>query len=283
MQETPSSINISPRLEQIAKLAKQAPEMALTTLAHHIDIDWMREAYRHTRKGGATGIDGQTAQQYAEQLESNLLSLLKGAKSGVYRAPPVRRVFIPKGDGARLRPIGIPTFEDKVLQRAVAMVLEAVYEQDFLECSYGFRPGRSAHQALNSLRNELMSVEGGWVLEADIQKFFDTLDHGHLRNMLRQRVRDGVLLRLIGKWLNAGVMTEGELTRPEAGSPQGGVISPPRGRKPTGRCYLAASRKHLPARGARRLVQTSGEAAAQGPGCPHPLRGRLRRRVLTTG
>jgi RNA-directed DNA polymerase len=226
MQETPSSINISPRLERIAKLAKQAPEMAFTTLAHHIDIDWMREAYRRTRKSGATGIDGQTAQQYAEQLEGNLRLLLNRAKSGMYRAPPVRRVFIPKDDGERLRPIGIPTFEDKVLQRAVAMALEAVYEQDFLECSYGFRPGRSAHQALNALRNELMSVQGGWVLEADIRKFFDTLDHDHLRSMLRQRVRDGVLLRLIGKWLNAGVMTEGELTRPEAGSPQGGVISP---------------------------------------------------------
>jgi RNA-directed DNA polymerase len=226
MTETPSSSTISTKLERIAKLARQAPTMAFTTLAHNIDIDWLREAYRRTSKGGATGIDGQTAKQYAAQLESNLQVLLDEAKSGMYRAPPVRRVYIPKADGKKLRPIGIPTFEDKVLQRAAVMVLEAVYEQDFLDCSYGFRPGRSAHQALNALRNELMEVKGGWVLEVDIEKFFDTLDHEHLRQMLQKRVRDGVLLRLIGKWLNAGVLTEGELTRPESGSPQGGVISP---------------------------------------------------------
>lgn len=226
MPETLSSPSISPRLERIAELAKRTPKAALTTLAHHIDIDWLRHAYRRTRKSGAVGIDGQTAQSYAAVLEANLQSLLDRAKSGMYRAPPVRRVFIPKGDGKELRPIGIPTFEDKILQRAVAMVLGAVYEQDFLPCSYGFRPGRSAHQALNDLRNEVMAVKGGWVLEADIRSFFDMLDHGHLQQILRQRVRDGVLLRLIGKWLNAGVLAEGELSRPESGSPQGGVISP---------------------------------------------------------
>ena len=226
MPETSSSTIISPRLERIAKLARQSPTMALTTLAHHIDTDWLREAYRRTRKNGAPGIDGQTSQQYAKNLEENLQSLLCRAKSGMYRAPPVRRVFIPKGDGKGERPLGIPTFEDKVLQRAVAMTMEAVYEQDFLECSYGFRPGRSAHDALNALRNELMLIGSGWVLEADIRKFFDTLDHGHLRQLLHRRVRDGVLLRLIGKWLNAGILTEGELSHPEAGSPQGGVISP---------------------------------------------------------
>lgn len=199
--------------------------MAFTTLAHHIDIDWLREAYRRTRKSGAPGVDGQTADEYASELEVNLQSLLGRAKSGSYRAPPVRRVFIPK-DGGKLRPLGIPTFEDKILQRAVAMVLEPVYEQDFHDCSYGFRPGRSAHDALNDLRNELMEVGGGWVLEADIQSFFDALDHGHLRAILRQRVRDGVLLRLVGKWLNAGVMTEEGRVRSKTGSPQGGVISP---------------------------------------------------------
>ena len=226
MTETSSSTSISPRLERIAKLAREAPEMVLTTLAHHIDIDLLRHAYARTRKSGAVGVDGQTAADYAANLEENLQSLLARAKSGTYRAPPVRRVLIPKGDGKRLRPIGIPTFEDKVLQRAVVMVLEAVYEQDFLDCSFGFRPGRSAHQALSTLRNEVMEMRGGWVLEADLQAFFDTLDHGHLRAILRQRVRDGVLLRLIGKWLNADVLTEGELSRPESGSPQGGVISP---------------------------------------------------------
>jgi len=138
----------------------------------------------------------------------------------------VKRVYIPKGDGKSTRPIGIPTFEDKVLQRAAVMALEAVYEQDFKDCSHGFRPERSAHQALGSFWKQMMDMGGGWVVEVDIKKFFDTLDHRHLQTIVRQRVRDGVLLRLIGKWLNAGVMEEGALSYPDAGTPQGGVISP---------------------------------------------------------
>jgi group II intron reverse transcriptase/maturase len=226
MIRTPGLKIISTRQQQIAKLARKAPGMAFKTLAHHIDIDWMKEAYRRTRKDGATGVDGQTAEQYAANLEDNLRSLLDRAKSGAYRAPPVRRVHIPKGSGSETRPIGIPTFEDKVLQRAVAMVLEAVYEQDFLDCSYGFRPNRSAHQALETLQHEAAKMAGGWALEIDIRKFFDTLGHEHLREILRRRVLDGVLLRLIGKWLNAGVLEDGSITYPESGSPQGGVISP---------------------------------------------------------
>jgi len=226
MEETSSSRAVSPKLQRIAKLAKEAPQMAFTTLAHHIDMDWLREAYRRTRKDGATGVDGQTASEYAANLEDNLQSLLDRAKSGTYRAPPVRRVDIPKGDGSQTRPIGIPTFEDKVLQRAVAMLLEAVYEQDFLPCSYGFRPGRSAQHALDALWRESMRMGGGWVLEVDIRKFFDTLDHAHLRSILHHRVRDGVIMRLIGKWLNAGVQQAGRLLYPEEGTPQGGVISP---------------------------------------------------------
>ncbi len=140
-----------------------------------------------------------------------------------------------------LRPLGIPTFEDKVLQRAVAMMLEAVYETEFLDVSYGFRPSRSAHQALDALRKSMVRIAGGWVLEIDIRKYFDTIDHGQLQEILRQRVRDGVIVRLIGKWLNAGVMQDGELSRSGAGTPQGGVIS-------------AASGQHLPAHGARRMV-----------------------------
>lgn len=226
MPGTPGPDPISTRRWRIAELASRSPQAALTTLAHHIDIDWMFEAYRRTRKDGATGVDGQTAKGYAANLEGNLRSLLDRAKSGRYRAPPVRRVHIPKGTGSETSPIGIPTFEDKLLQRAVAMVLEAVYEQDFLECSYGFRPGRSAHQALDTLWHRLMEVGGGWVLEVDIRKFFDALDHRHLCAIVRRRVRDGVLLRLIGKWLKAGVLEEGRVTHPESGSPQGGVISP---------------------------------------------------------
>jgi group II intron reverse transcriptase/maturase len=199
--------------------------MVLKTLAHHSDVDWMREAHRRTRKDGALGVDGQSADEYAKQLESNLRSLLDRAKSGTYRAPPVKRAHVPKGDG-RMRPLGIPTFEDKVLQRAVAMVLEAVYEQDFLDCSYGFRPGRSAHGALSALRDAMMEMGGGWVLEVDIENFFDTINHEHLRTTLGLRVGDGVIHRLIGKWLNAGVMEGGQLMHPTAGTPQGGVISP---------------------------------------------------------
>src|SRR4029077_9481329 len=147
---------------------------ALTTLAHYIDIDWLREAYRRTRKNGANGVDRQTAEEYASNLEVNLRSLLERAKSGSYVAPPVRRVHIPKGDGSQTRPIGIPTFEDKVLQRAVAMVLEAIYEQEFHDFSYGFRPGHSAHQACEALQNASVRMAGGWVVEVDIKKFFDT-------------------------------------------------------------------------------------------------------------
>jgi group II intron reverse transcriptase/maturase len=222
----PSLDTVSPKLERIAKLAKEAPQMAITSLSHHINIDWMHEAYRRTRKDGALGVDGMSAEQYAANLEENLQSLLNRAKSGTYRAPPVKRVYIPKGDGSQTRPIGIPTFEDKVLQRAAAMALEAVYEQDFLDCSYGFRPGRSAHQALEALQHELVCRAGGWVLEVDIEQFFNTIDHARLREILGQRVRDGVLLRLIGKWLNAGVFEAGEVSYPGAGTPQGGVISP---------------------------------------------------------
>src|SRR6185437_5985064 len=227
MPGTPSPDPISTRRRRIPELARRSPQMAFTTLAHHIDIDWLKEAYRRTRKDGAVGVDGQTAQDYAVDLEGNLRSLLDRAQSGRYRAPPVRRVHIPKGTGSETRPIGIPTFEDKVLQRAVAMVLEAVYEQDFLDCSYGFRPGRSAHQALQALWLQTTRFAGGWILDVDVRKFFDTLDHGRLREILRRRVLDGVLLRLVDKWLAAGVLEDGGITYPDAGSPQGGVISPP--------------------------------------------------------
>lgn len=217
---------VSTKCQRIATLAGQSPEMGFTSLAHHIDIDWLNTAFTRTRRDGAPGVDGQTASDYAVSLRENLRSLLERAKSGTYQAPPVRRVQIPKGSGTETRPIGIPTFEDKVLQRAVVMVLESIYEQDFLPCSYGFRPGRSAHQALDVVWRETMAMGGGWMVDVDISKFFDTLDHNHLREFLQHRVRDGVLLRLIGKWLNAGVLEDGSHQRPESGTPQGGVISP---------------------------------------------------------
>ena len=225
MTETPNSQDISTKLERIAKLAREIRGGQLRTLAHHIDVNWLREAYRRTRKDGARGVDGQSAEQYAEQLEGNLQRLLGRAKSGSYRAPPVRRVHIPKGKG-ETRPIGIPTFEDKVLQRAVAMVISEVYEQEFHDFSYGFRPGRSAHQALQAVRDTAWRMKGGWLVEVDIKKFFDTVDHCHMRDILRQRIGDGVLLRLVGKWLNAGVLQGLALSYPDEGTPQGGVISP---------------------------------------------------------
>jgi group II intron reverse transcriptase/maturase len=200
--------------------------MGFTSLNHHLDLTWLIEAYQQTRKDGAPGVDGQTAEDYGRSLVGNLESLLDRAKSGAYRAPPVRRVRIPKGTGTETRPLGVPTLEDKVLQRAVVLALEPIYEQDFLPCSYGFRPGRSAHQALQALWQQTMALGGCWLVEVDIRKFFDTLDHAHLRTLLRRRVRDGVLLRLIDKWLQAGVLEGGDLTYPEAGTPQGGVISP---------------------------------------------------------
>jgi RNA-directed DNA polymerase len=226
MTESPSSLDISTKLERIAKQARDLPGVGLKTLAHYIDVVWMHEAYRRTRKDGAPGSDGQTAAEYAEHLEENLRSLLDRLKSGSYWAPPVRRVHIPKGDGSESRPIGIPTFEDKVAQRAVAMVVGAVYEQEFHDFSYGFRPGRTAHQALGAVRSAAWAMGGGWVVEVDIRKFFDCVDHAALRESLNRRIGDRVLLRLIGKWLNAGVLEDQVLSRPEEGTPQGGVISP---------------------------------------------------------
>ena len=219
------SIDVYTKQQRIAQLGQRYPERGFTSLAHHIDLEWMNEAYRRTRKDGAAGVDGVTAAHYEQDLEANLLSLLERAKSGTYRAPPVRRVFIPKGGGGR-RPIGIPTLEDKVLQRAVVMLLEPLYEQDFLDVSYGFRPRRSAHQALEAVRSRLTDMGGGWVVDLDIQAFFDTLDRRVLRAMVEQRVQDGVLRRLIGKWLSAGVLEDGCVYRAKLGTPQGGVISP---------------------------------------------------------
>jgi len=218
-------MSVSMKLQRIAEMAREHPTRAFTTLAHYIDLDWLREAFRRTRKDGATGVDGVTGKEYESNLDENLQNLLDRFKSGRYRAPDVRRIHIPKG-GGKTRPLGIPTFEDKVLQRAVAMLMGAIYEQDFLPCSYGFRPGRSAHGALDEIRSTLMSTGGGWACEADIKDCFGAFDHEWMRKILDQRIRDGVLLRTIGKWLNAGIMEKGQRTRPGEGTPQGGVISP---------------------------------------------------------
>src|SRR5438132_6028430 len=166
--------NLSTKRQWIAELARTKPGKVLFSLHHVIDLEWMRKAYRLTRKDGATGIDGVTAKEYEANLTANLSDLLDRIKSGRYRAPPVRRTYIPKADGSQ-RPLGIPTFEDKVAQRAVTMVLEDIYEQDFLPCSYGFRPGRSAHQALRTLQNVLWAKGLYWVVDIDIRKYFDSI------------------------------------------------------------------------------------------------------------
>ncbi len=225
MAGTLSSGNSSTKLAQIAELARRHPERVFSSLHHVIDVGLLREAFQRTRKNAAAGVDGQSAEEYGRDLERNLESLLTRFRKGTYYAPPVKRVHIPKGDG-RTRPIGIPTFEDKVLQRAVAMVLNAIYEQDFHPGSHGFRPGRGAHDALQAVWDTTMRVGGGWVLEVDIRAFFDTLDHGALRGFLGKRVSDGVIRRAIDKWLKAGVLEEGAVTRSEEGTPQGGVVSP---------------------------------------------------------
>lgn len=227
MAGTPILGNISTRRQRIASLAREDRERSFLSLAHYIDEYWLQEAFHRIRRDGAPGVDGQTWEQYAKDLGANTRDLLDRFKSGRYKAPPVRRQYIPKGDDPESkRPIGIPTLEDKLLQRAVTMVLESIYEEDFLPFSYGYRPGRSAHDALEALWQGTMKMRGGWVLEVDIRSFFDELDRRHLRNFLDRRVRDGVIRRTIDKWLKAGVMEQGVVSHPKSGTPQGGVISP---------------------------------------------------------
>jgi RNA-directed DNA polymerase len=166
--------SVSTKQQRIAELARNAPDMAFTNLAHHIDIPWLLAAYNRTRKDGAVGVDGQTAADYEANLLDNLQDLLNRAKSGTYVAPPVRRVFIPKaGSPGETRPLGIPTFEDKLLQRAVLMVLEPIFETDFRDVSHGFRPGRGAHGALESLWKQVMRLGSCWIVDVDLRKFFD--------------------------------------------------------------------------------------------------------------
>lgn len=219
------SITILTKLQRIAEQAVQQPEWIFTNLAHHMDVDFLREAYRRTRKDAAPGIDGVTAKEYAENLEESLNTLYERMRGGRYKAPPVKRVWLEKEDGSK-RPIGMPEFEDKIVQRAVSMLLGAIYEEDFYDFSHGFREKHSPHQALQELREQCMKMNINWIVDADVSGFFDNLDHGILREVIRKRVNDGTIIRFIGKWLNAGVVDGGSLVYPEKGTPQGGVISP---------------------------------------------------------
>jgi len=223
--DTQRSARVLTKQQRIAELARERPQESLTGLNHYLDMEWLTEAVDRVRADSAPGIDGQSLAEYRQGLENKLRDLLHRAKSGSYVALPVKRVHIPK-EGNETRPIGMPAIEDKVLQRAVVMLLEPIYEQDFKAFSYGFRPGRSAHQALEWLWRQIMNQNTRWILDVDIRKFFDTLAHAHLRDILQHRVKDGVILRMIGKWLKAGIMEKGQLSYPEEGTPQGGVASP---------------------------------------------------------
>lgn len=214
-------------LERIAQRAKVDRKCRFTALAHHLTEDFLRETWQRLNRKGAPGVDRATAAEYAANLDANLKRLVEGMKRRYYRAPHVRRVYIPKADNpAKLRPLGVPTVEDRLLQAAVARILSAIYEADFLDCSYGFRPGRTAHQALAALRNEVMFGGAQWVYEADIRGFFDHLDHDWLMRMLDLRIGDPWILCLVRKWQSAGIFDHGQVTVPEEGTPQGGPISP---------------------------------------------------------
>ncbi len=213
-------------LDRVRQAARQDKELKFTSLWHHVyDIDRLRDAYFAIKQDAAAGVDGQTWQAYVEDLEKNLKDLSDRLAGGTYRAKPVKRVFIPKADGKQ-RPIGVPVLEDKIVQRATVEVLNAVYEADFLGFSYGFRPGRSAHMALDALAVGIEKKKVNYVLDADIRGFFDTLDHGWLEKFVGHRIADQRVLRHIQKWLNAGVLQDGKHVRQEEGTPQGGSISP---------------------------------------------------------
>ncbi len=225
MGDTLRSQTISTELRQIAKQAVDYPDRVFTTLAHKIDVPFLYEAYRRTRKSSAPGSDKMTASEYAENLEENLIDLHRRLKEGKYQAPPVLRVWIEKEDGKE-RPIGIPAFEDKLVQRAVEMIVSRVYEPIFYDFSIGFRRGRSQHQAIHYLRESCRRLNINWIISADITGLFDNINHKLLRDLIRLKINDGAILRLIGKWLNAGVMEDDIVTYPDKGTPQGGVISP---------------------------------------------------------
>ena len=212
--------------QRIAQVARERPHEVFTSLNHYLDVEWLRAAYERVKPDSAPGVDGQGWADYGKDLEKNLLGLLNRVKSGSYVAPPVKRVQIPKDDGKETRPIGMPTIEDKILQRAVVMLLEPIYEQCFKYFSYGFRPGRSAHEALACIWSQCTTHRIAWILDVDVRKYFDTLKHACLGSFLDLRVRDGVVRRLISKWLHAGVLERGQLRYPKDGTPQGGVISP---------------------------------------------------------
>lgn len=225
MSDTKRSELISTQLRQIAEQAIEHPDRVFTTLIHRMEVDFLREAYHRLRRDGAPGLSGVTVKGYGRELEANLIDLHERLKDRRNVAPLIKRVWIEKEGGKGKRPIGILEIEDKIVQKAVSMLMGAVYEQDFRPFSYGFREGRNAHQALGEIREQCMRHGVRWIYDADIVGFFDNIDRSWLRSFIQQRINDGGLLRLIGKWLNAGVMEGDQITYSDRGTPQGGTIS----------------------------------------------------------
>ena len=223
--ETPSPAPVPLRLERIATQAQQYPDMAFTTLAHHLDVAMLERAFGSLNPHSAPGVDRVTWQTYKANLETRLAALHEKLVNGTYWPQPVVRRLIPKSNG-KLRPLGLPALEDKIVAKAVAMLLEAIYEQDFCDCSYGFRPGRSPHHALHEVRQGLLKNGIGYVIDCDISAFFDNLQHDTLLTILRKRIKDGRVLELIEMWLHAGILDGKEMVFPDKGSPQGSVLSP---------------------------------------------------------
>ena len=216
---------ISTQLRQIAEQAIAHPDRVFSTLIHRMDVDFLREAYHRLRKDSAAGLSGITVKDYGKALDTNLIDLHERLKQKRYIAPPIKRVWIEK-EGGKKRPIGLLEIEDKIVQKAVSMLMGAVYEQDFYPFSYGFREAHNAHQAIGEIRSQCMEHGIRWIYDADVSGFFDNIDRSWLRTFIQQRINDGGLLRLIGKWLNAGVMDEEQISYSDRGTIQGGVISP---------------------------------------------------------
>lgn len=218
---------MSTELDRIAAKAKAEPRLQFTSLAHLITSKFLEETWELMNRRGASGVDGESTKEFGIRLQERTEALVERLKKNQYQAPPVRRAYIPKpGKVNEKRPLGIPTVEDRLLQRAVARIVEAVYEQDFKQFSYGFRPGKSPHHALKELRAIIVTKKIRHIYEADIRGYFNHINHEWLRKMIAQRIADPNIMKLIGKWLKAGVMENGVVLRSEEGTPQGGCISP---------------------------------------------------------
>jgi len=212
-------------LVRIRMLAESEPDLVFTSVVDRIDLYLLKKSFRQVRKKKSAGVDKITARQYAKDLDENLYKLYQRLRRGQYVATPVRRIWIDK-EGGKKRPIGIPALEDKIVQRAASTILNVIYDVNFFDFSHAFRKGHSQHKALHQLREKCRKLNIGWIVSADIEGLFDNIDHNLLRGFIKRRVNDGGMLRLIGKWLNAGVMEEGILSYPGKGVPQGGVMTP---------------------------------------------------------